>query len=138
MSEAKHPGGPGARRELPALSPRVITIFGIALAATVIVCLILGVWIFNFLADRAAKRDAPPSPLAKREAPSEPLLQVAAPKDLAEMRAAEEKTLTTYDWVNKQAGTVRIPIERAMQLLAERGLPAASGEQSPPAKAKRK
>jgi hypothetical protein len=153
MAETKPAGAPGAGHELSDLSPRAIAIFGIALAATVIFCLILAVWIFNYLAGREARQDVAPSPLAKREAPAEPLLQVAAPKDLEGMRAAEEKILSSYDWVNRQAGTVRIPIQRAMQLLAERGIPAASkesgtqgetgggrqtGQSSQPARAKRK
>ncbi len=146
MAEAKHAGGSGAGHELSDLNPRAIAIFGIALAATVIACMILAVWIFNYLAAREAKQDVPPSPLAKVEAPPEPRLQFFAPKDLAERRALEEKILNSYDWVNRQAGTVRIPIERAMQLLAERGLAASpkesgvmrTGQQSQPGKTKRK
>lgn len=129
MAEAKHPGPGGASgHEQSDLSPRAIAIFGIALAATVIVCVILAVWLFDFFAAYEARRDVPPSPLARREAPSEPLLQVSAPKDREQMRDLEEKTLTSYDWVNRQAGTVRIPIGRAMELLAERGLPASPKE----------
>jgi len=140
MTEAKHPGdpapGPGAGHELSDLHPRAIAIFGIALAATVVGCLLLMVWLFGYFAAREAKQDVPPSPLAKVEAPSEPRLQVFAPNHLAETRAAEEKILNSYDWVDRAAGVVRIPIERAMQLLAERGLPAAGGK-SQPAKVKR-
>jgi len=35
----------------------------------------------------------------------------------------EEQTLNSYGWVDQKAGVVRIPIERAMQLIARRGLP---------------
>jgi hypothetical protein len=35
----------------------------------------------------------------------------------------EEKTLYSYGWVDEKAGTVRIPIERAMELIVQRGLP---------------
>ncbi|HEY1801092.1 MAG TPA: hypothetical protein VGG46_09180 [Terriglobales bacterium] len=35
----------------------------------------------------------------------------------------EEKTLYSYGWADQQAGTVRIPIDRAMDLLVQRGLP---------------
>jgi len=132
MSEAKHSGEPGAGHELSDLSPRAIAIFGIVLAATVVVCLALAVWLFNFFAAREARQDVPPSALAKQEAPSGPLLQVLAPKDLVELRAAEEKILDSYDWLNRQAGTVRIPIERAVELLAERGLPASPKESGTP------
>ena len=38
--------------------------------------------------------------------------------------AREEGELTTYGWVNKTSGIVRIPIQRAMEILAQRGLPA--------------
>ena len=146
MPEVKPAAGSSPGHELSDLNPRAIAIFGIALAATVIACLILAVWIFGFFTAREAKLDVPPSPLAKLSAPAEPRLQVSAPKDLKEMRAAEEKILTSYDWVDRQAGTVRIPIDRAMQLLAERGLPASpkesgvprTSQQSQPAKAKRK
>jgi hypothetical protein len=39
------------------------------------------------------------------------------------IRLKEEQTLSSYDWVDEKAGTVRIPIERAMDLVAQRGLP---------------
>ncbi|MFZ0759258.1 MAG: hypothetical protein WAM69_04845 [Candidatus Sulfotelmatobacter sp.] len=35
----------------------------------------------------------------------------------------EEDSLYSYGWVDEKAGTVRIPIERAMDLIAQRGLP---------------
>jgi hypothetical protein len=35
----------------------------------------------------------------------------------------EEKTLHSYGWVDQRAGVVRIPIDRAMELVAQRGLP---------------
>jgi hypothetical protein len=35
----------------------------------------------------------------------------------------EDKALYSYGWVDEKAGTVRIPIERAMELIAQRGLP---------------
>lgn len=35
----------------------------------------------------------------------------------------EDKALESYDWVDQNAGIVRIPIEQAMDLVAQRGLP---------------
>lgn len=35
----------------------------------------------------------------------------------------EEQTLNSYGWVDQKAGVVHIPIERAMELIAQRGLP---------------
>jgi hypothetical protein len=40
------------------------------------------------------------------------------------MRAAEDKILNGYGWVDREHGVARIPIDRAIDLLAQRGLPA--------------
>jgi hypothetical protein len=58
----------------------------------------------------------------------EPRLQVDAPNELRQMRAAEEATLNSYGWVDKEAGVVKIPVERAMEILAKKGLPARKQE----------
>ncbi len=47
---------------------------------------------------------------------------------LDDIRLEEEQTLSTYGWVDQKAGTVRIPIDRAMDLLVQRGLPVRQGE----------
>jgi hypothetical protein len=69
----------------------------------------------------------PPHPLASTLARTEPPLPRLQPNpraDLLALRAKEEAVLETYAWVDKGRGTVRVPIERAMELLAQRGLPA--------------
>ncbi len=43
--------------------------------------------------------------------------------EINDFRMQEEKTLNSYGWVDQQAGVMHIPIDRAMQLLAQRGLP---------------
>jgi hypothetical protein len=55
-----------------------------------------------------------------------PHLQVQPAEDLAQFRASEENALTSYGWIDRTAGVVRIPIARAMDLLLERGLPTRS------------
>jgi hypothetical protein len=55
--------------------------------------------------------------------------------DVAEMHAREDILLNHYSWVDEQKQTVRIPITRAMQLLAQRGLPV-EGQQSAEGQAK--
>jgi hypothetical protein len=47
--------------------------------------------------------------------------------DLAAMRESEQRALTTYGWVDPQKGIVRIPIDEAMKLTLQRGLPVQSG-----------
>jgi len=62
---------------------------------------------------------------------SGPRLQVKGPADLARLRAAEDLNLHSYGWIDRNSGTVRIPIDRAMQLLLERGLPDVGAGQTP-------
>lgn len=80
--------------------------------------------LLSFLATRP--RDEVPARLALPPPPrslSQPLLQAAPAQALQEFQAAEEARLNSYGWVDPDAGLVRIPIQRAMQLLVERGLP---------------
>jgi hypothetical protein len=46
-------------------------------------------------------------------------------QEITDMHAKEDLLLENYSWVDQSKGTVRIPIERAMELVAERGLPVA-------------
>ncbi|MFB3910163.1 MAG: hypothetical protein ACE15D_17380 [Candidatus Eisenbacteria bacterium] len=47
-------------------------------------------------------------------------------RDLARMREQESRILDSFDWVDRQRGIARIPIERAIEILASRGLPDAA------------
>jgi hypothetical protein len=113
------------------LKPKPILAFAVILTLVTILALVVTYGMIRFLGwwDRA-QLETPASPLATRVIPSEPRLQVEAPKDLKSLQANEQEVLTTYAWVSKEAGIARIPIERAMQLVLERGLPV-----SPPAPA---
>lgn len=57
------------------------------------------------------------------ETPSEPPLDPQQPTTLRELRAAKTALLTEYDWVDPLSGIARIPIDRAMAIVEERGLP---------------
>jgi hypothetical protein len=54
--------------------------------------------------------------------PAEPRLQQFPRNELYEFRMKEEAELHTYGWVDKNAGTVHIPIEDAMRLMLQRGV----------------
>ncbi len=53
----------------------------------------------------------------------QPRLESNERLEINDFRGQEEKTLNSYGWVDQQAGVVRIPIDRAMQLVTQRGLP---------------
>jgi hypothetical protein len=61
----------------------------------------------------------------------QPRLEVKPGTSLAELHAAEEADLNSYGWIDRSSGVVRIPIDRAMQLLVERGLPDVGAGQTP-------
>jgi len=101
-----------------------ILLCGIALIVLTTVVLLVAYWLFGDFAARRAKFQVPPSPLAEtRQRFPEPRLQVAPAQDLQQMRAAEEAVLSSYGWGDQAAGFVRMPIDRALDLVVERGLP---------------
>jgi hypothetical protein len=58
-----------------------------------------------------------------RQLPPEPRLQTEAPRDLHRYRESQDRILSSYGWVDRNSGTVRIPIDRAMEILLHQGLP---------------
>ncbi len=54
---------------------------------------------------------------------SQPKLLVNEPANLAQYRQRQRESLTTYGWMDRNTGVVRIPIDRAKDLILERGLP---------------
>lgn len=61
--------------------------------------------------------------MVERELPSGPLLQVDEAADLVVHLAGIEGKLTGYHWIDESAGIVQIPIDRAIDLVVERGFP---------------
>jgi len=127
----RHPGGIENRQaghEEQDVNAIALTRFGIALSLIIIVAL-FGLWgLFNFFKQRVAEElgEAPPEAEAGMNTtrlPPEPRLQASPPSDLREMRAAEDKVLNHYGWVDQPGGAVHIPIDRAMEILVEKGLP---------------
>ena len=53
----------------------------------------------------------------------EPRLEDNERTELSPFRYMEEEQLNSYGWVDQNAGVVHIPIDRAMELVAQRGLP---------------
>ena len=83
-------------------------------------------FLFNRFAAREAARSPQPARMAAsdpRKEPPEPRLQPAPVMDLKSFLAGEEVLLKSYAWVDPQKGVVRIPVERAMELVAKEGLP---------------
>jgi hypothetical protein len=53
-------------------------------------------------------------------------------QEIADLHNREDLLLENYSWADKSQGKVRIPIERAMELIAQQGLPVAPEVQKAP------
>ena len=105
--------------------------FGIGLVIVAIIIHFL-VWLmFVYFGTRESQLAAREFPLAAEQQnrlPPEPRLQANPKQDLADLRRNEDAILGSYGWVDQNAGIVRIPIDEAMKLTLERGLPARQTE----------
>ena len=102
-----------------------------AFAAGVVALILLGVvgsaMVFKVFVHHPPT-GAPASPFEDvRELPPDVRLQTNAPLDLKRYRDDQDKILNGYGWVDPHAGVVRIPIERAMELLVQKGYPVRAG-----------
>ena len=120
----EHPG-----HETRDVNLRLIVISLLGLTLLIIVSLLAVQGLLVFLNTQQAGNAAPLPPLAQEQMPPEPRLQASPVEDLSILRAEEDAVLNNYGWVNKEAGVVHIPIERAMELTIERGLPVRSGSE---------
>ena len=102
-------------------------VFGFLVALTLgMVFTLLVCWgLFKYLSTKPTGPE-PASPFAStRQLPTGPQLQVNPREDLLRFREQQLKSLESYQWVNRSAGIVQVPIERAMDRLIEKGLPVA-------------
>lgn len=119
-----------------------ILLVGFSIIGTTVVSMIL-MWFFAVgLKNYEIRQDPPPSPVPQANAPTPPPLPHLQPAprpgqntitvnpiderpsdDLKALRRQEEQVLDHYAWVDRGAGIARIPIERAIDILAERGSP---------------
>ncbi len=126
MADAIHPDGAlrhtKVRHEARDVHFFEIVLFGLILVLVALIIHIVLWRLMEYYAAREARQKQPVYPLAARERgqlPAEPVLEGLAPqrKTLAEQRAKESR-LHSYGWVDPKAGSVHIPIERAMELVA--------------------
>lgn len=85
----------------------------------------------------AERRDPQLLPIVESVSrPPAPRLQEHPLRDYQELVIAQEKRLSSYGWSDKAKKTVHIPITRAMDLIAQRGIPATSKPGETPAEGK--
>jgi hypothetical protein len=115
------------------VGPRGIVLLGAGLVVVTAFTMLLLGWLFNRLEARAVRSDPPESPLADEAGPP-PGPQLELNLKFTDYEQADRSRLESYGWADKEQRVVHIPIERAMQLLAERGLPEPAGPVNNPPK----
>jgi hypothetical protein len=133
--DANKPAPPshGVAAEPDRVSTKVVVGFGVALLVLGAIAMVLVALIFKAFERGATRRDEASVSAAGLQVPPEvvppaPRLQVYAVRHWKDFEAAENVRLESYGWMDRSAGVVHIPIERAMELIAQRGvgpLPAA-------------
>ena len=105
---------------------RPIAVIGVGLFALVLVSIGLMWGLFEVLEKHEEAVDSKPTGImAERpKEPPQPRLETSPVPVLKQVLANENALLSSYGWINEKTGTVRIPVQRAMELLAQRGLPA--------------
>jgi hypothetical protein len=104
---------------------RRILLMGFSIVATVAIVVSLLYFYFDFLMNRRATLSSPPLPMNLHGdvLPPQPRIQASPSQDLRDFRVYEDAVLEKYGWIDKSKGRVAIPIDRAMELLAQRGIP---------------
>lgn len=129
MREMRAQGGSGKTagrtHEPKDMSVKLVMWFGLALTATLIGSHYLLEGVFGAFARWAERRDTPHPPLrADRVLPPEPRLEENSTGFLEGLRREEDRRLETYGWIDRERKILRIPIERAMDQLIRKGVPA--------------
>ena len=98
---------------------------GVGLLVLMAISFLLVFGILSFFQDQKKKRSTPISPLAEtlRQPVDTPLLQVAPEFDIEVFHTNQDSLRNSSGWILREAGVARIPVERAVDLLLERGLP---------------
>lgn len=130
MSKSTHTGGMEMSHadERSYVNMRAVMITVVVLFASLIVGMALMVLYFNILEARAGNAEVAIGPTVDPKAlPPEPRLQFSnihpstEEQDMGVLHARQDSVLGSYGWVDRPNGIVRMPIDKAMEIVAERG-----------------
>jgi hypothetical protein len=127
MDTNKPGASPGVAAEPDRVRARMVIGSGVVLMLLTAVSAALMVGLFWVLDHKAERRDAKiveAAGLERREVelPPVPRLQVYGVRHWKDFQAVEQARLDSYGWMDRSSGAVHIPIDRAIALIAERGI----------------
>ncbi|MGA8103475.1 MAG: hypothetical protein WB869_15050 [Candidatus Acidiferrales bacterium] len=129
--EDPHQASVSVGHELSDAEARPLAYAGLILAVILILIGIGMAGTFYFFA-KEQKLGPPATPFENaRTLPPLPRLQVYPRMELKEYRDSQRDILNSYGWVDRAGGVVRIPVDRAIELVLARGLPVRPGGAAP-------
>ncbi|MDZ4860161.1 MAG: hypothetical protein SGI88_14385 [Candidatus Hydrogenedentes bacterium] len=94
------------------------------LTVSTIACIVTALWVFRQGEAAESTHSVRVLPVAEeRNLPPLPRLQEHPVLDLQAFREQEKARIDEYKWVDKVAGIVQIPVDQALEIVAEQGLP---------------
>lgn len=112
------------------LNLRGVLLFMVPLAGVVILTLFVSHWLESVWVAQTERDTATVAiPVQGSQLPDPPRLQGDPEKDMQVMRSQNLTQLEGYSWINEKKGVVRIPISRAIEIIAQRGLPHVSEDE---------
>ncbi|HEX9943474.1 MAG TPA: hypothetical protein VGG03_15785 [Thermoanaerobaculia bacterium] len=134
--DAKTDVGPGTGRGVTPHAPeeaefdREINLRGVLWTGAILVAVALVVhlliwWLLRGFSTYDKKHDVRLTPIeaaSPQPPPPEPRLQIDPNEDMRRMREAEDALIDHAAWVNRQQGTVRVPLDVAIDVIAARGV----------------
>lgn len=123
MAERRDDYRPAERGHEPP-EPRMSTVawFGVGLAVFIVACVVFSAWFAHVVADPRPAPAEPRVPIEPLAYPRGPDPQPEPRQQLEHLRQTSAARLESYGWVDRERGIVHIPIERAMELAARRGM----------------
>ena len=121
MDETRQPHNPRIGHETTDVNVWAVGKFAIGLVIVCVVSIALLFGLLKFFQSREETSVADTVDPVKLF--PEPQLQKTPILDLKAIHAEEDKLLNGYAWVDPKQGIVRIPVDRAIEVLAKCGLP---------------
>lgn len=125
MSDSHNAGSPTVGHEERDVNVGAILGYGLGLAVVAAIAHLFLWWLLGTYTRQAQEAQVHRFPLAvtREQLPSGPRLQSRPQQEMRELRARQQALLQGYAWVDRDGGVARIPIEDAMRIVVERGLP---------------
>ena len=121
------PNPPGAQYEHTDIDTSVGYKFALWLVVAMLISVVIVYGTFWFFENQTTTADAVaqkyPLAVGQEKSPPAPNLQTQPFKDVYMLRKGEAEKLDSYGWVDKEGGIARIPVDRAMEVLLQRGFP---------------